>query len=280
MSEDDTPPDIPERSRPDVAEIPDGFNGPFFKQIGERKEKGRDAKIIITAKDGQTGVGKSNLSDFLGHVLDTSGEGFARYKATIEPQRFLSLYSEAPKGSCVVLEEGEQFDSRRSMSNENVDATHKWQMARVREIISIINLPSPDAIDTRLERLADYWINVERRGFARIYQKHIHPTKRKLYYKTVQTLEWPNMDKSGTFKAMGRMKDERLKSDDDDANWVRESEVKKRVSKAEKAARREVRDELLTSFYKDLGMNATDLATAPAVGIKAARIRQIANERR
>lgn len=273
-------PSVPERQGPDPTEIPDGFSGPFFRDVGKRKEQDRDVKIIITAKDGQTGVGKSNLTDFLAHVLDTSSGGFHEGKATIQPQKFLELYSELPPGSSLVMEEGGQFDARRATSNKNVDATHKWQMARVREICALINLPSPDDIDSRFERLADYWINVERRGFARIYKKRIHPIKRKIYYETCQTLEWPNMDKSKTFKSMARMKDEMLADDSSDNNWVRESEVKKRVSRARKETKQEVRDKLLTSIYKDLGVSASELARAPAVEISDGRIRQIANERR
>ena len=239
----------PEPQRGDS--ILEQFDGPFFQEVAKRKQQGRDAKIIITAKDGQTGVGKSNLSDFLGYVLDTSPNGFGPEKVTIQPEMFLSMYNRLEEGSAAVMEEGEQFDSRRSMSAKNVDAAEKWQMARVREIVSIINLPSPAEIDSRFERLADYWINVEIRGRAKVYKKRIHPTKGKVYHETLQTLEWPNMDGSETFKRMGSIKDNLLDDDSRDSNWVRESEVKERIEAAEKDARDRLRDQWLATIYAE-----------------------------
>jgi hypothetical protein len=273
MSIDDSnPPDRP---------ILEQFDGPFFREIANRKQQGRDAKILITAKDGQTGVGKSNLSDFLGYVLDTSESGFGPEKVTIEPEMFLSMYTELEEGSAAIMEEGEQFDARRSQSNKNVDAAEKWQMARVREIVSIINLPSPAEIDSRFERLADYWINVEIRGRATVYKKRIHPTKGKIYHEKLQQLEWPNMDGSATFRRMATIKDSLLDDDTRDANWVRESEVKERVKKARREAKEDLRDQWLLALYDELpriaGVEVTydQLARLSVAGVGAERIGQI-----
>ena len=228
------------------------LDGPFFREIAARKRKGRDAKILITAKDGQTGVGKSNLSDFLGYVLDTSAEGFSPEKVTIQPQQFIAMYEKLEPGSAAVMEEGEQFDARRANAHENVDAAERWQMARVREIVSIINLPSPAEIDKRFERLADYWINVEIRGRAVVYKKRIHPTKGKIYHEKLQTLEWPNMDGSTTFERMGEIKDALLDDADRDSNWVRESEVKERIEVARKDERDKIRDRWVHALYDEV----------------------------
>jgi hypothetical protein len=273
-----THPDIPDRAGPNPSQLPDGFDGPFFREIGERKDADRDAKIIITAKDAQTGVGKSNLSDFLAWVCDTSTTAFSDEKITADPPEFLELYRQLPKGSSSVLEEGGQLDARRSNSHENVDVSHAWQMQRVREIVSIINLPSPQDIDSRLERLADYWINVERRGFARIYRKKIHPTKRSTYYKTVQTLEWPNMDKSTTFRAMDRAKRTVIDDEDRDDNWIRESEVQKRIDRAVKQAERQQRDAFLTQLYNQTALKGKEIAQLPVVDVSPSRVGQIARQ--
>jgi len=265
----------------DANRLLERFDGPFFREIAARKRQGRDAKILITAKDGQTGVGKSNLSDFLGYVLDTSDEGFGPEKVTIEPQMFLSLYNQLEPGSAAIMEEGEQFDSRRAMSSKNVDAAEKWQMARVREIVSIINLPSPAEIDSRFERLADYWINVEIRGRAKVYKKRIHPTKGKVYHETLQTLEWPNMDGSVTFKRMGSIKDSLLDDDTRDSNWVRESDVQDRIERAEKETRDGLRDRWLYVLYEELpqivGRQVTydELAALSSVNVGPERVGQI-----
>jgi len=255
--------------------LPDGLNGPFFQKLGRRKQEGRDAKNLVTAADGQTGVGKSNCCDFLGYVSDTTTEGFAPHKTTIEPMRFLELYGELVPGSAAIMEEGEQFDARRGMTEENVEATQKWQKARVREIIAYVNLPDPTMIDGRFERLCDFWINVERRGKARIYEKKIHPTKRVIYYKTLQTLEWPNMDGSGTFQHMDALKGDMLDGELDNDQLIRESEAKERVEKAKRDAKTDERDEWIRAL-KGQGWTGNEIAALPPVDVKGARVNQIA----
>lgn len=256
-------------------EIPSGFDGPFFAEIAERKKKGRDAKCLVTADDGATGVGKTNLCDFLAYVCDTSTDGFGKHKTTIEPLRFLELYSELEPGSSAIMEEGEQFDSRRGMTNQNVEASQKWQQARVREIVAFVNLPDPSMIDSRFEKLADYWINVERRGKARIYKKKIHRTKQKVYYKTMQVLEWPNMDGSATFRHMDRLKGDLLDGELDDDSLIRESEAQERVERAVREREREIRNEWITAL-KAYGLTGKEIAGLPVVDVSGPRVNQIA----
>jgi len=274
-----TPGPVIERTTPHPSdvELPTGIAGPFFQELGRRKKNGRDAKVLVTAKDGATGVGKSNLCDFLGFVSDTAPDGFAKHKITIEPLRFLELYSVLEPGSAAVMEEGEQFDSRRGMTSENVEATQKWQQARVREIVAYVNLPDPTMIDGRFERLADYWINVERRGSCRIYKKRIHPTKRVIYYETLQTLEWPNMDGSETFRHMDDIKGDLLDGNLESDSLLRESEAKEQRKRAVEKARRDERDNWICAL-KDHGMAGTDIARLPHIDISSQRVNKIARE--
>src|SRR6056297_1134161 len=83
------------------------FSGPWFREVARRKEEGRDAKCLVTAKDGQTGVGKTNFCDFAGYVTDTSKHGFGPEKTTIDPFEFLDFYSHLPAGSAAIMEDGE-----------------------------------------------------------------------------------------------------------------------------------------------------------------------------
>jgi len=76
----------------DVAESLFGaFSGPWYQEIAQRKAEGRDAKCLVTAEDGQTGVGKTNFCDFAGYVTDTSEHGFGPAKTTIDPFEFLDF---------------------------------------------------------------------------------------------------------------------------------------------------------------------------------------------
>ena len=275
----ETPGEVTDRTEEGgwTGDPPDGLSGPFFQKLGKRKLQGRDAKVLVTAKDGQTGVGKSNACDFLAYVSDTTPQGFSRDKVTIEPARFIELYNELPLNSAIVMEEAEQFDSRRSQRNENVEGSQKWQQARVREIIAYLNLPDPSMIDRRFEKLADFWINIECRGRARIYEKKIHSTKQSVYYKTLQTLEWPNMDASATFQAMDSLKGGLLDGETGKDGLIRESEAQERIDRAVRQAEKETRDELLTAIYRESELTAGDIAECSAVEIQGSRIRQIAN---
>jgi hypothetical protein len=254
------------------------FSGPFFREIGERKQQDRDAKILVTAKDAQTGVGKSNLCDFLAYVLDTTDEGFVPHKITIEPEEFFSAYGRLEPGSALVMEEGEQLDPRRSMSKKNVEASHSWQMERVREVVALINLPSPKFIDKRMEELADYWVNVLRRGRARIYEKKIHDTEGHVYYQTLQDIEWPNMDGSVTFGEMDDLKKQMIDGEIGEGNWVPPDEHQEALEKAEEKAARNRRDELLADAYHQSELTARDIAAWRSVEVSFSRVAQIANE--
>lgn len=254
---------------------PSGISGPFWQELGKRKMEGRDAKVLVTAKDGQTGVGKSNFCDFASYVSDTTPEGFVPRKTTIEPQRFIELYHVLPKGSALVMEEAEQFDSRRGMTEENVEGTQTWQQARVREIIAWLNLPDPSMIDTRFEKLADFWVNVERRGKARVYEKKIHSTKQVVYYKTMQTIEWPNMDGSATFERMDDLKADMLDGELGNDGLIRESEAQERIDQAVTEAQQDVRDAWIVAL-KEQGWTGKEIAALPTVDVKGARVNQIA----
>lgn len=254
---------------------PEGIRGPFFQEIGQRKGQGRDAKVLVTAAHGQTGVGKSNLCDFLGYVCDTTDQGYHEEKITIEPERFMELYGILKPESSLVMEEAEQFDSRRGMTSENVEGSQTWQQARVREIIAFLNLPDPSMIDARFEKLADYWINVERRGSARIYKKKIHATKKTVYYETLQTLEWPNMDGSATFRAMDKLKDGLLEGETSKDGLIRESEAAEQVERAVADAKQECRNEWIRAL-KDIGMTGKEIAALPTIDVNGSRVNQIA----
>lgn len=279
MSSAQSPPDDDEG--PTVKEIDDvpvadGINGPFYQKIGKRKLDDRDAKILVTADHAQTGVGKSNLCDFLGYVFDTTDEGFVPRKVCIEPEEFFEAYTVEKPGSAMVLEEAEQLDSRRAMSNTNVESSQTWQKERVREIIALLNLPSPKFIDKRMEELADFWINVEIRGRARVYEKKIHRIKQSVYYETVQVIKWPNMDGSDTFRRMDELKWKHIDDKSDGSGWVPRSDMHEEIEKAEKQTRQDVRDKFLTAMYNETELTGEDIARLSAVDITAGRVRQIA----
>jgi len=270
--DDGGPPEINEIEDVPVSE---GISGPFYQKIGKRKLDSRDAKILVTADHAQTGIGKSNLCDFLAYVFDTTERGFHPGKVAIDPEEFFESYKVVEPGSSMVLEEAEQLDSRRAMSKENVESSQTWQKGRVREVIALLNLPSPKFIDKRMEELADFWINVEIRGRARVYEKKIHRIKQSVYYETVQVIHWPNMDGSDTFREMDKLKWDHINDESDGSGWIPRSEVEEKLERLEKDVRMEVRDKWIESLYNLTDMRAKDIAALPTLDISPQRVSQI-----
>jgi hypothetical protein len=134
----------------------------------ERKKENRDLKIIITSRNSQTGTGKTTLALWL--ALHFDEYGFSADQVTLHPEEFLELYKENPAGSVIIMDEAEQLDSRRSMSNKNVEFWNLWQTMRYRQITSILTLPTRSALDKRGLELADVWIQVTERGHARVHK--------------------------------------------------------------------------------------------------------------
>lgn len=252
-------------------------SGEFFQRIASRKRNQRDAVILITADDADRGVGKTSLAVTLAKLLDTSSTPFdAEEQATLSVPRFLQLYDELEEGSTLVLDEGEQIDARRSMSQENVDASLKMQTRRVNEIIVIITLPSADMIDNRIEQLADFWINCEARGRARAYKKKIHRIKKKVYYKSLQQLQWPNLDDDEDYQILAEKKARFNDGEGQENDYIREDEVGERIEKAKKNARQKARNNLLKKLCEH--DDITQTAVAEAADIHRSRVSQIKNE--
>jgi len=186
---------------------------PLYQLFKRRMRKGRDLKIIITAKNSQTGTGKTTLGFWLAHQFNTlfSGEEFtAERNATLNVGDFFDKFKNLPEGSCLILDEAEQLDARRSMASDNVDFSHQWMVCRFRQVCSIIVLPTTSALDSRLEELADVWIEVTRRGAAQVHGIQVNS-----YSKNVQTpkghrLTWPDVSHHSEMQALDAMKDERM----------------------------------------------------------------------
>jgi hypothetical protein len=157
----------------------------------ERKLENRDLKIIITSRDSQTGTGKTTLALWL--ALHFDEYGFGADQVTLHPEEFLELYKENAAGSVIIMDEAEQLDSRRSMSNKNVEFWNLWQTMRYRQITSILTLPTRSALDKRGLELADVWIQVTERGHARVHKIAVGDYDGKTQPNITETLEFPDI---------------------------------------------------------------------------------------
>jgi len=163
----------------------------LWGKFRERRGKNRDLKIIITARDSQTGTGKTTLALWLAMHFDV--EGFNADKVTLHPREFLELYKNNPVGSVIIMDEAEQLDARRSMSQKNIDFWNLWQTMRYRQITSILTLPTRSALDKRGLELCDIWIQVTARGHARVHQIGVGDYDGQTQPVLVETIEFPDV---------------------------------------------------------------------------------------
>lgn len=186
---------------------------PLHQLFLERMENGRDLKVIITAKDAETGVGKSTAGFALAaswHPIYAEEPWSADTYGSYDIGPYLEQYLSSPAGSVLQMEEAEQLDSRRAMSGNNVDFSHYWMAMRVRQIVSILTLPSTSALDKRLWQLADVWINVEHRGRAQVYRIGVNSFNGEMYTEFMHQFSWPDVADHPEMKKLDREKDEKI----------------------------------------------------------------------
>jgi Zonular occludens toxin (Zot). len=174
-----------------------------------RHREGRDLKVVITQRDWGTGGGKTTLAGWL--CLNWDRNWNAEERATLDPDEFIGKYPELPPHSCLLLDEAEELDARRSMAEQNVEFAKNWMMMRTRQIDSVLTLPTASALDKRIKELADVRINVIDRGLANCYKIRIddHNTSQ-VRERFMHELEWPDISERDEMKHLELMKNERI----------------------------------------------------------------------
>lgn len=173
----------------------------------KRHKKNRDFKIIITSRNSTTGTGKTTLALWLALNWDNN---FTADQATLHVQEYLDMYRQQSKGSVLIMDEAEQVDARRSMSNKNVDFSEKWSMMRYSEVDSILTLPTVTALDKRIEELADVWINVIERGLAKCHIVTVGDYDKGVETPPWHTLSWPDISNLSVAKELERKKERKI----------------------------------------------------------------------
>jgi hypothetical protein len=174
-----------------------------------RHREGRDLKIVITQRDSGTGGGKTTLAGWL--CLNFDKHWNAKEQAMLDPDEFIAAYPELPPHSCLLLDEAEELDARRSMAEQNVEFAKNWMMMRTRQIDSILTLPTASALDKRIKELADVRINVIERGLANCYKIRIddHNTSQ-VRERFMHELEWPDISQRDELQHLEGLKNERI----------------------------------------------------------------------
>jgi predicted DNA-binding protein (UPF0251 family) len=232
-----------------------------------RRADQRDLKIIITSRDSQTGTGKTTLALWLASHFDNWG--FDASKVTLHPREFVQLYNDNRPGSVIIMDEAEQLDSRRSMSQQNVDFWNLWQTMRYRQITSVLTLPTRSALDKRGLELADVWIQVTKRGFARVHNVGVGDYDGKTNPNMLETLSFPDVSYLPVKEAVDEKKIQLVEEGEEFVEGEPETVDPDKIRKS-------TRDEIIRGMY-DIEQ-VTQKQIADRVGITQRQVSNIVNE--
>jgi len=255
-----------------------GFLG---RQAKKKLSSDNDIRIIIQGQNSQTGIGKTTLAIQLCRYIDSGWN--AEDKAFVDVREYINAHLDNPKGSALLLDEIEAgADSRRFMSQENVDLSQAWATLRARNIATVCTLPSISMLDNRMLELADYWILVKNRGLAQPFEINVNdfapsrtPQRKPLpgdEHISFVDLPDEDMDK----KYLDKIKDEMLRSDT--SGYIDMAEHKTEVENAKEAAVQDFRDDMIVDLYSEFDMSYRDLAQVDSVSLQYERIGEIIRE--
>jgi len=197
---------------------------PLHRLAVHRIRNNRDLKIIITAKDSETGVGKTTCAGWLAltwtklfteHEWFVDNEEYGKGMGTVNPKEYFAqlkrVGSDYDPGTVLIVDDAEELDARRSMQHLNVEFSQRWMLMRIKQAITIITLPSPRAIDTRLEELSDVWINIERRGRGLVHDIRVNSYgNRSVMTEQKHKIEFPDMSTHPELEGLRRMKEAKM----------------------------------------------------------------------
>lgn len=194
----------------------DAVPGSHWCALQELKEKrnveSRDIKGLITARDSETGTGKTTLGEVLCLDWDRADGGWdAEDQATLDGDAYTEAYLELPKGAMLLGDEMEQMaDNRRSTSTNNVTITQFWSVMRAWEVSTIATLPSTSMLDKRMKELADFRINVIERGIATVYLSKVDDMDGQVFEKRLHRVRWKALDGHPGHKRLAEKKKEHM----------------------------------------------------------------------
>lgn len=252
------------------------------KEYQRRVKQGQDMMVVIADYHNDRGTGKTDITLQLADRCDRTEEGFVKEKASMQADDLIENYVEMPRGSSLVLDEAESVASKYEAGTAVNKAIRKVvSMGRVEEKYLFLNLPSTGELDRDLLKLAHVWILVDRKGRALVHILRNNPYRDQLLNPHNEDLLWDAID-TGTglrniYNRLTQQKRRQLRTKDKDS-LVRESDVRKRITRAVKDAKREQRDEIICTLVNEVGYSPTDME--PAFDIKRARISQIASKAR
>jgi len=251
--------------------LPDKYRidprAPIHKMREKRHRDGRDFKVVITSRDSTTGTGKTTLAIWLAMNWQ---DDWSADQGTLHVNEFLDIYTEQEPGNVLLMDEAEQVDSRRAMSNKNVNFAEKWMMMRYSQVDSILTLPTATALDNRLRELSDIWINVIERGMAKVHNVKVGDYDKKVNTFPIHSLTWPDISNLDPAKEMAQKKHDKIQGElyQDDEDDKPRAETDRRVNTID-------RDAFIKAAVDKWGVTQRDVAEQ--IGMKQPSVSRIVN---
>lgn len=251
--------------------------GTLQKEAESRLRTDNDIKIIIQGTNSQTGIGKTTLAIKLARAIDESWG--AESKAFVDIREYIDAHLNEDKGSALLLDEIEKgADSRRAMSQDNVDLSQAWATMRARNMATICTLPSISMLDGRMLELADYWVLVRSRGVAQPYKVVVNdfapsklPQRKPLPGDEIITFnDLPSGDSDK--EHLDKIKDEMLEEEAQQGeSKITMKEHKKRLKEKQK----EWRDGLIHDIYENTSASQSEISNMDFVGVSQPQVNRI-----
>jgi hypothetical protein len=255
---------------------------PLGKLYRKRVAQRRDLTVFVADWNLERGSGKTTLALRLAAAFDRTDEGVTTDKATISAEELTNAYTSQPKGSALVLDEGQaDASNRRAMSGVNEALRKIVGMGRVEQKYLILTAPGVNQVDRDIRNMCDIWVFVRSLGEAQMFRVEYNPFGDHEVTHDWGTLRWP-ADLPGplqdTYDDLTRRKRARLRGEGDNGQgFVPADEAAKSAEEAAERAERQKRDELLAEIYRNTdGMTQKKLADS--VGLSRSRVADILSE--
>jgi len=221
----------------------------FYEAYEDHAEKDMELTVLLSDYHAMRGSGKTTLSIKLARAFDRTDAGLTPEKVTNSGEEFIDAYVQHDKGSGLVFDEAEgDINARDAMSNVNKEMNEKISIGRVGEKYAIWNMPDINQIDKEVRKLAHYWVLVQRRGRARVYELSNDPFDGDVYTKPICNIEWGALPADDeVFQRLDEHKWDKLQGEGQE--FVPQDEHQKQVEKAREKARREQRNEFIRVAY-------------------------------
>jgi predicted XRE-type DNA-binding protein len=256
-------------------------NSELHNEFIRRLKQGRDIRVIVSAENAATGVGKTTAAFVLCLLWDVYG--WTAAKGTLDPREYAQRYYQVPPGSCLLLDEAEKgLERRRSMSKDVLEVGHAFATLRYRQVAGVLTLPSRSMMDKRIaEMLTDYWIvcKEQPRGEAEVYKFGYNEVIDAAYKEHVETFKWPPMDSHPEFQKLTAKKEDREQGQIQ-SQYVHRDELEDLKENYWNKATQKKTFELVRVFYDLYGGRSGKLSQSDigdAVGVDQSQISRMVN---